>query len=74
MDEEKSSRQERNAFRKEKNALREARQSDYVRELMDDLEGRPEEVSYKIPLELDTNIAGVDSPFIPKCRSVMLLE
>lgn len=38
------SRQERNALRKEKETLRQARQSDYVRELMDDLQGRPEEV------------------------------
>lgn len=45
MEEDKISRQERNAMRKEKNALRQARQSDYVRELMDGLEGRPEEVS-----------------------------
>lgn len=44
MEEDKISRQERNAMRKEKNALRQARQSDYVRELMDGLEGRPEEV------------------------------
>lgn len=44
MEEEKMSKQERNALRKEKQALRQARQSAYVRELMDDIEGRPEEV------------------------------
>lgn len=45
MEEDKISRQERNALRKEKETLRQARQGAYVRELMDDLEGRPEEVS-----------------------------
>ncbi|KAA8528374.1 hypothetical protein F0562_035729 [Nyssa sinensis] len=44
MEEDKVSRQERNVLRKEKETLRQARQSAYVRELMDDLEGRPEEV------------------------------
>ncbi|KAF5955462.1 hypothetical protein HYC85_008318 [Camellia sinensis] len=44
MEEDKVSKQERNAMRKDKAVLREARQSAYVRELMDDLEGRPEEV------------------------------
>lgn len=39
------SKQERNALRKEKNTLRQASQSAYVRQLMDDMEGRPEEVS-----------------------------
>lgn len=38
------SRQERNALRKEKEILRQANQSAYVRELMNDMEGRPEEV------------------------------
>ena len=45
MEEDKISKQERNAMRKEKETIRQARQSAYVRELMDDLEGRPEEVS-----------------------------
>ena len=45
MEEDKMSKQERNVLRKEKETLRQARQSAYVRELMDDLEGRPEEVS-----------------------------
>ncbi|KAK9270342.1 hypothetical protein L1049_025921 [Liquidambar formosana] len=44
MEEEKMSKQERNSLRKEKETLRQARQSAYVRELMDDLQGRPEEV------------------------------
>ncbi|KAJ4701483.1 Sas10/Utp3/C1D [Melia azedarach] len=44
MDEDKMSRKERNALRKEKETLRQARQSTYMRELMNDLEGRPEEV------------------------------
>ncbi|XP_044510632.1 neuroguidin isoform X2 [Mangifera indica] len=44
MDEDKMSRKERNALRKEEETLRQARQSTYMRELMDNLEGRPEEV------------------------------
>ncbi|XP_048129865.1 neuroguidin [Rhodamnia argentea] len=51
MGEDKMSRQERNALRKEKETLRQARQSDYVRELMDDLQGRPEEVREVIGTE-----------------------
>lgn len=43
MDEGKTSRQERNALRKEKEMLRQSKQSTYVKELMDDIEGRPEE-------------------------------
>lgn len=46
MEEEKNSKQERNAWRKEIQTLRQASQSDYVRGLMDDFEGRPEEVIY----------------------------
>lgn len=38
------SRQERNALRKEKETLRQARQSAYMRDLMNDIDGRPEEV------------------------------
>ena len=45
MEEDKISKHEKNALRKEKETVRQARQSTYVRELMDDLEGRPEEVS-----------------------------
>ncbi|GER28929.1 Sas10/Utp3/C1D family [Striga asiatica] len=44
MDEDKMSRQERNARRRDEEILRQARKSAYVRELMNDLEGRPEEV------------------------------
>ncbi|KAG5543780.1 hypothetical protein RHGRI_016512 [Rhododendron griersonianum] len=44
MEEEKISKQERNALRKERRDARQASQSGYVKELMDDLEGRPEEV------------------------------
>eukprot|EP00262_Sarcandra_glabra_P014004 TRINITY_DN3995_c0_g2_i1.p1 TRINITY_DN3995_c0_g2~~TRINITY_DN3995_c0_g2_i1.p1 ORF type:complete len:196 (+),score=52.87 TRINITY_DN3995_c0_g2_i1:86-589(+) len=44
MDEDKISKQEKIALRKEKQTLRQAKQSAYVREIMDDLEGRPEEV------------------------------
>lgn len=44
MEEEKISKQERNALRKERRDVRQASQSGYVKELMDDLEGRPEEV------------------------------
>lgn len=46
MEEEKMSRKERNALRKEKEAYRQALQGSYVREMMDDMEGRPEEVSW----------------------------
>lgn len=46
MDEDKMSRKEINALRKEKETLRQARQSTYIRELVNDLEGRPEEVSF----------------------------
>ncbi|XWS23999.1 hypothetical protein CRYUN_Cryun28dG0063500 [Craigia yunnanensis] len=40
----KLSREERNVLRREKAALRKASQSAYIRGMMDDLEGRPEEV------------------------------
>ncbi|KAK8580427.1 hypothetical protein V6N13_143524 [Hibiscus sabdariffa] len=40
----KMSREERNALRREKEALRKASRSAYIREMMDDLEGKPEEV------------------------------
>ncbi|OMO51796.1 Reverse transcriptase, RNA-dependent DNA polymerase [Corchorus capsularis] len=38
------SREEKNALRREKEALRRASQSAYIRDMMDDLEGKPEEV------------------------------
>ncbi|KAK6145925.1 hypothetical protein DH2020_019794 [Rehmannia glutinosa] len=44
MEEDKMSKQERNALRRDKEIVRQARQSAYVRDLMNDLEGRPEEV------------------------------
>lgn len=40
----KSSKEERNVSRKQKQVFREALQSEYARELINDLEGRPEEV------------------------------
>ncbi|XP_051134564.1 uncharacterized protein LOC127253831 [Andrographis paniculata] len=51
MDEEKISRHERNAMRKEKETLRRAKQSTYVQELLNDLEGRPEEIRDNIVSE-----------------------
>ena len=45
MEEDKISKKERNALRKEKQMLRQSRQSDFMREMMDNMEGRPEEVS-----------------------------
>ncbi|XP_075516820.1 uncharacterized protein LOC142551461 isoform X1 [Primulina tabacum] len=44
MEEGKMSRQERNALRREKETMRQANESAYVRELMNEMEGRPEEV------------------------------
>ncbi|KAK7822360.1 neuroguidin [Quercus suber] len=44
MEEDKISKKERNALRKEKQMLRQSRQSDFMREMMDNMEGRPEEV------------------------------
>ncbi|KAK1378759.1 Neuroguidin-B [Heracleum sosnowskyi] len=51
MEEDKMTRQERNAQRKEKQTLRRSRQSDYMRDMMDDLEGRPEEVREMVGTE-----------------------
>ncbi|KAG6608126.1 Neuroguidin, partial [Cucurbita argyrosperma subsp. sororia] len=51
MDEDKSSRKERNSSRKDLETLRRARQSDYMRELMDDMAGKPEEIKESIGLE-----------------------
>lgn len=47
MEADKKSKQERDAERKTKNDLRRVRQNEYVRSLVDDLEGRPEEVSFR---------------------------
>lgn len=44
MEEGKMSRQEKNALRKEKETMRQANESAYVRDLMNEMEGRPEEV------------------------------
>lgn len=49
--EDKITKQERNTLRREKETLRQARQSAYVRELMDDLEGRPTEVREIVGIE-----------------------
>ncbi|KAH1065430.1 hypothetical protein J1N35_030417 [Gossypium stocksii] len=43
-EDQKMSREERNALRREKETLRKASRSGYIREMMDDLEGKPEEV------------------------------
>ncbi|KAH7524787.1 hypothetical protein FEM48_Zijuj06G0156200 [Ziziphus jujuba var. spinosa] len=51
MEEDKISKQDRNAIRKEKNALRQARQSAYVREMLNDFEGRPEEIQETVGAE-----------------------
>lgn len=45
MESDKTSKQERNALRREKEILRQAKQSDYIRSLMNDMEERPEEVT-----------------------------
>ena len=45
MEEDKISKKERNVLRKEKQMLRQSRQSDFMREMMDNMEGRLEEVS-----------------------------
>ncbi|XP_068656461.1 uncharacterized protein [Aristolochia californica] len=44
MDEDKMSKREKMAMRKEKEALKRAKQSPFLREVIDDIEGRPEEV------------------------------
>lgn len=51
MEEDKKSRKERNSSRKDIETLRRARQSDYMRELMDDMAGKPEEVQESVGLE-----------------------
>lgn len=63
MEEDKVSKKERDALRKDKETLRQARQSPYVRELMNDLEGRPEEVSEDVghdSRELNEYVAKLD--------------
>ncbi|OAY65327.1 Neuroguidin [Ananas comosus] len=44
MDEDKTTKQEKQDLRKDKALLRQAKQSTYVKEIMDDFEERPEEV------------------------------
>ncbi|KAJ1442757.1 Sas10/Utp3/C1D [Sesbania bispinosa] len=44
MDLDKASKKERNALRREKEILKQAKQSDYIRTLMNDMEERPEEI------------------------------
>lgn len=51
MEEDKMSRQEKNALRKEKEMLRQAKQSSYVRDLINDLEGKPEEIRENVGAE-----------------------
>ncbi|KAF3447268.1 hypothetical protein FNV43_RR12448 [Rhamnella rubrinervis] len=51
MEEDKTSKQDRNALRKERNTLRQAKQSAYMRELMNDLEGRPDEIQETVGAE-----------------------
>lgn len=46
MDENKITKQEKLALRREKELLRQAKQSSYVKDLMDDFEDRPEEVNF----------------------------
>ncbi|XP_076959536.1 uncharacterized protein LOC143635644 [Bidens hawaiensis] len=51
MEESQSSKHERNALRKEKQAYRQAMQSEFTREFLNDLEGKPEEVREVIGIE-----------------------
>ncbi|WOL03889.1 neuroguidin isoform X1 [Canna indica] len=51
MDEDKISKQEKQALRREKALLRQAKQSAYVKELIDDIEDRPEEISESVGAE-----------------------
>uniref|UniRef100_A0A2P2KKA8 Neuroguidin-B n=2 Tax=Rhizophora mucronata TaxID=61149 RepID=A0A2P2KKA8_RHIMU len=50
MDEDKISKQERDALRGEKRTLQEARQG-YIKDLIDDMQGRPEEVRESVGIE-----------------------
>ncbi|XP_038896890.1 neuroguidin [Benincasa hispida] len=51
MEEDKKSRKERNSLRRDLETLRRARQNDYMRELMDDMAGKPEEIKETVGLE-----------------------
>ncbi|CAI8618952.1 unnamed protein product [Vicia faba] len=44
MDMDKSSKQERNAIRRDREILKQAKQSDFIRTMVNDMEGRPEEI------------------------------
>ena len=46
MEEGKKTKKERDAERKGKNALRKVKQNEFLKSLVNDLEGRPEEVSF----------------------------
>ncbi|XP_020219238.1 neuroguidin [Cajanus cajan] len=62
MDLDKASKHERNASRREKEILKQAKQSDYIRTLMNDMEERPEEVRdfEGASIEVDRYIAKMD--------------
>lgn len=53
MEEGKKSKKERDAERKGKNALRKVKQNEFLKSLVNDLEGRPEEVSFVYDLSGD---------------------
>lgn len=44
MDQDKTSKRERNALRREKEILKESKHSSFIRTLMNDIEEKPEEV------------------------------
>ncbi|CAH1412657.1 unnamed protein product [Lactuca virosa] len=52
----KKSKEERNVSRKEKQALRQSEQNEYARDLINDLEGRPQEVREVIGTEDDSEV------------------
>ncbi|KAF5751586.1 Sas10/Utp3/C1D family isoform 1 [Tripterygium wilfordii] len=51
MDEDKMSRQERNALRREKESLRRAKDSGYLRDVINEFEGKPQEVVETVGVE-----------------------
>ncbi|XP_022133802.1 neuroguidin [Momordica charantia] len=51
MEEDKVSRKERNFLRKDRETLLRARQSDYIRDMMDDMAGKPEEIKESVGME-----------------------
>lgn len=66
-DEKGPTKAEKNALRKEKQALREALQSEYTRDLMNDLEGRPEEVREVVGTE-DRDVMKYRAKFEERAR------